>query len=122
MLYSAWIQIWGIDMHSDVERPYPVDYTHPTGEQAKIDFIWGDPKSMTPIGIIILIRYGESYVKLGEATGKWPTFGEANVRGIELAFQLVSLYVGLSGVLGRGVARKWRDSLKWKRSGAQHNR
>ena len=54
-----------------MERPYPVDYTHPTGEEAKIDFIWSDPPSMTPVGIIIWLKDGESYVKLGEAIGKW---------------------------------------------------
>jgi hypothetical protein len=87
-------------MHLGVERPYPMDYDHPNGEKAKIDFIWGDPKSMTPIGIIIFIKYGESDVKLGEATGRWPTFGEAKVRSLELAFQLVGFYVGISNVLG----------------------
>lgn len=86
-------------MHSGVERPYPMDYDHPNGEKAKIDFVWGDPESMTPIGIIILIKYRESYVKLGESTGKWSTFGEAKARGFELAFQLIGLYVGISNVL-----------------------
>ena len=47
-------------MHSDAARPYPVDYIHPTGEQAKIDFVWGDPKSVAPIGIVIWVKDGES--------------------------------------------------------------
>lgn len=78
-----------------------MDYTHPTGEEAKIDFIWSDPQSITPVGIIIWLKDGESYVKLGEATGKWESFREAKSRGIELAFKLISLYVGLTHALAR---------------------
>jgi hypothetical protein len=79
-----------IAMHLVVERPYPVDYIHPNGEQAKIDFIWGDPKSMAPIGITIWLRAGNDSVKLGEEMGEWRTFGEALRHGINLAFTWLS--------------------------------
>lgn len=72
-------------MHLVVERPYPVDYIHPNGEQAKIDFIWGDPKSMAPIGITIWLDAGSERVKLGEDMGEWNTFDEARRHGIALA-------------------------------------
>ena len=74
-------------MHLVVERPYPVDYIHPNGEQAKIDFIWGDPKSMSPIGITIWLKAGKDWVKLGEEMGEWCTYGEALRFGIAIANQ-----------------------------------
>ncbi|MGS0737258.1 hypothetical protein ACVBEG_11940 [Pseudomonas sp. GG8] len=92
-------------MHSDAARPYPVDYIHPTGEQARIDFTWGAPQKVAPIGIIIWVKDGEGYAKLGETTGEWQTFRDAKLHGIELASKLISLYAGLSDVLGWVEAR-----------------
>ena len=57
-------------MHVVVERLYPIDYVHPNGEKTKIDFIWGDPKSMSPVGITIWIKDENGYVKLGEEIGE----------------------------------------------------
>lgn len=74
-------------MHSNIERPYPVDYLHPNGDKAKIDFIWGDPNSMSPVGITIWIKDDNGYAKLGEEIGEWPTFGDAVRRGTDLAFR-----------------------------------
>jgi hypothetical protein len=74
-------------MHLVVERPYPVDYIHPNGSQAMIDFIWGDPKNLSPIGITIWLKTGEDRVKLGEEMGEWRTYGEALRFGIALANQ-----------------------------------
>jgi hypothetical protein len=74
-------------MHSNVERPYPVEYLHPNGDKAKIDFIWGDPNSMSPVGITIWIEDENGYAKLGDEIGEWPTFGDAMLRGTDLAFR-----------------------------------
>lgn len=77
-------------MHLGVERPHSVDYIHPNGEKAKIDFIWGDPKSMSPVGITIWIKDVNGYAKLGEEIGEWPTFADAMRRGIDLAYRWLS--------------------------------
>lgn len=72
-------------MHSIVERPYPFDFIHPNGEVAKIDFIWGHPLNMAPIGITISQTNGEKEVRIGEEVGNWLTFGEARSRAVVLA-------------------------------------
>ncbi|UVJ46361.1 hypothetical protein NVV94_13000 [Pseudomonas sp. LS1212] len=72
-------------MHVVMDRPLPVDYVHPSGEQAKIDFIWGEPNNAVPVVISIWLKTGETYVKLGMESDTWNTFGEARQRGIELA-------------------------------------
>ncbi|VVO36114.1 hypothetical protein [Pseudomonas fluorescens] len=77
-------------MHSNIERPYPVEYLHPNGDKAKIGFIWGDPDSTSPVGIIIWIKDENGYAKLGEEVGEWPTFGDAMRRGTDLAFRWLS--------------------------------
>lgn len=74
-----------ISMHLVVERPYPVDYIHPNGVQAKIDFIWGDPKNRSPVGIVIWLKEGDERVKLGEELGEWNSYGDALRFGIALA-------------------------------------
>lgn len=77
-------------MHLGVERPHPVDYIHPNGEVAKIDFIWGDSENMSPIGITIWLKDENGYAKLGEEIGEWPTFADAMRRGIDLAYRWLS--------------------------------
>lgn len=72
-------------MHSVTEREYPVDYVHSSGEQAKIDFIWGELGSLAPVGLTVWLKSGSHYVKLGEEVDSWSTFCEARRRGIELA-------------------------------------
>lgn len=72
-------------MYLVTDRTGPVDYVHPNGERATIDFLWGEPTSSAPIGIVILLKDGEKPIKLGEEIGTWSTFGEARRRGIELA-------------------------------------
>lgn len=72
-------------MHSIVERPYPISFTHPNGEVAKIDFIWGSPLSMAPIGITIWQTSGVAMNKIGEEGGNWLTFAEARARALVLA-------------------------------------
>jgi hypothetical protein len=58
-------------MHSIVERPYPISFTHPNGEVAKIDFIWQTS--------------GMALNKIGEEGGNWLTFAEARARALVLA-------------------------------------
>jgi hypothetical protein len=72
-------------MHRVVERPYPADYEHPSGVRARIDFVWGEPDSSIPVAISIWLNTGASFLKLGEESGTWESFGEARRRGIELA-------------------------------------
>ncbi|WP_223458239.1 MULTISPECIES: hypothetical protein [unclassified Pseudomonas] len=77
-------------MYLVVERPYPVDYVHPNGKQAKIDFMWGEASNSAPLSLTVWLKDGESFVRLGEESGIWKTFGDARRRGIELAVKLLS--------------------------------
>lgn len=80
-------------MHLVVERPYPVEYIHPNGVQATIDFMWGDPRNRSPVGIVIWLKKGKEQVKLGEELGEWNSYGDALRFGIALA----SIYLGRMG-------------------------
>jgi hypothetical protein len=76
-------------MDSATERPYPVDYVHPNGRKATIDFIWGEPDSSTPRVIIVWLNECGRYVRVGGESGTWKTFGDARRCGIELAARLL---------------------------------
>lgn len=72
-------------MYLVTDRPGPVYYIHSNGEQATIDFFWGEPANSTPIGVVILLKGEGKPIRLGEEIGTWSTFVEARCRGIELA-------------------------------------
>jgi hypothetical protein len=72
-------------MHSTVERPYPFTFNHPNGEIATIDFIWGHPLNMAPVGITIWQTNGDKRVRIGEEVGSWLTFADARSRALVLA-------------------------------------
>lgn len=76
-------------MRLATNRPGPVDYVHSSGEQATIDFFWGEASNAAPIGIVILLQGRDKPIKLGEEIGTWSTFGEARRRGIELAIRWI---------------------------------
>jgi len=77
-------------MHLAVKRPRAIDYLHPNGQEAKIDFMWGDEKSLCPTGITIWLRVGPRYINLGNEFGRWSTYGEATRYGISLAYEWLS--------------------------------
>ncbi|WP_166362504.1 hypothetical protein [Pseudomonas akapageensis] len=68
-----------------VERPYPVDFVHPNGKRAKIDFIWGMPDNPAPVGIRVWGREGHDDILLARESWSWKSFDEALRRGIRLA-------------------------------------
>lgn len=77
-------------MYSGDERPLPVDFIHPNGGRARIEFTWGDPKKNVPTEISVWIKVGESYVKLGKKSCEWNTFREAKIYGTDLALKYLS--------------------------------
>lgn len=74
-----------VEMNLLVERPYPVDYVHPNGRRAKIDFIWGKPDNPAPVGLRVWGRDGSNDVLLAKESWPWKSFDEAMRRGIRLA-------------------------------------
>ncbi len=67
------------------ERPYPVNYVHPNGNRAKIDFIWGAQNNPAPVGVCVWGKDGNEHVLLSKEDWPWSTFDEAMMRGIRLA-------------------------------------
>jgi hypothetical protein len=46
------------------ERPYPVNYVHPNGNRAKIDFIWGEQNNPAPVGLCVWGKDGDEHILL----------------------------------------------------------
>ncbi|MDR7109242.1 hypothetical protein [Pseudomonas frederiksbergensis] len=71
------------------EMPHPVDYVHPNGRKATIDFIWGERGSSTQRVIIVWLNECGRYTRIGEEFGVWITFDDARKCGIDLAAKLL---------------------------------
>lgn len=67
------------------ERPYPVNYVHPNGNRAKIDFIWGEQNNPAPVGLCVWGKDGDEHILLSQENWQWGTFDDAMMRGIRLA-------------------------------------
>lgn len=68
-----------------VDRPYPVDYVHPNGTEAKIDFIWGRSDDDVPVGVRVWVKDGADELQLVREHGSWKSYEEARRYGMELA-------------------------------------
>lgn len=72
-------------MSAMVDRPYPVDYVHPNGSKARVDFIWGRPSDDIPVGVRVWVQDGDDDLQLVKEFGNWSSFEEARKFGIDLA-------------------------------------
>ncbi|MEE5120416.1 hypothetical protein V2K50_11235 [Pseudomonas alliivorans] len=77
----------GVNMTMPVDRPYPVDYVHPNGKEAKVDFIWGRSNDDVPVGVRVWVQDGDDDLLLVKEAGNWSSFEEARQFGIDLAMK-----------------------------------
>lgn len=68
-----------------MERTNAVDYVHPNGKRAKINFIWGKPSNPAPVALRVWGREGENDILLAKENWPWSSFDEALRRGVGLA-------------------------------------
>lgn len=76
------------NMHLVVDRPRPINYVHPNGGEAVIDFAWGADTDSVPVEV--MVRVCGQIVRA--KTGHWSNFGEARRCGFDLANAWYSRY------------------------------
>jgi hypothetical protein len=72
-----------------VDRPHPVNYRHPTGREATIDFEWGDPGDPIPKGLRITLKHSADYVQNLHEVAIYKSFDDAKNQGIKLAENMI---------------------------------
>jgi hypothetical protein len=72
-----------------VDRPHPIDYVHPDGREAMIDFEWGDSGDPIPKGLRITVKYAEDNIHNFHEKAIYKSFEDARKQGIKLATNMI---------------------------------
>ncbi|VVO29565.1 hypothetical protein [Pseudomonas fluorescens] len=72
-----------------VDRPQPVNYQHPNGREATIDFEWADSGNPIPTGLRITVKHSADYVQNLHEVAKYKSFDDAKNQGIKLAKNMI---------------------------------
>lgn len=70
-------------------RPYAVNYVHPNGREAMIDFEWGDPDDPIPKGLRISVKYSEDNIQNLHEKALYKSFDDAKSQGLKLAANMI---------------------------------
>lgn len=72
-----------------VDRPQPINYVHPNGREAMIDFEWGDSGDPIPKGLRITVKYSEDNVQNLHEKAIYKSFEDAKSQGVKLATNMI---------------------------------
>ena len=72
-----------------VDREWPVDYEHPDGTKAKIDFGWGADSDPVPRELRIEVLTTDGMLHRFDEKAIWNSFAAAVQRGKEIVDQFV---------------------------------
>ena len=72
-----------------VDRPSPIDYIHPDGREAMIDFEWGDPADPIPKGLRITVKYAVDNIHNFHEKAIYKSFEDARKQGVKLATTMI---------------------------------
>ncbi|MNB98847.1 hypothetical protein D3C76_344920 [compost metagenome] len=70
------------------DRPYPMEYIHPNGMTAKIQYRWGEGDPTFPIGLRIELDL-KSYRQVLEETATYCNLDELKSHSLRLAKELI---------------------------------
>ena len=68
-----------------------INYVHPDGVKAKIDFIWGAKVDPVPKGLRITIKFAGKKIHILQDEAVYSSFEEAKKQGIKLAARVFDL-------------------------------
>lgn len=74
-------------MNMPVDRPCPVDYIHPDGTKAKIDFQWGAADNPIPRGI--RVTFDDPDLPGIHEEEVYASYEEARARGIKMTIEWI---------------------------------
>lgn len=72
-----------------VDRPHSISFVHRNGEEAMIDFEWGDSNDPIPKGLRITVKYSEDYIQNLHEKAIYKSFEDAKSQGIQLATKMI---------------------------------
>jgi hypothetical protein len=72
-----------------VDRPHSINYVHPNGREAMIDFEWGDPDDPIPEGLRITVKYAEDNIHNLHEKALYKSVEDAKKQGIKLATNMI---------------------------------
>lgn len=78
-------------MRARVEQVSTVDYVHPDGVTAKIDFIWGAADDPVPKGLRITVKLADRKIHILREKAVYRSFDEAKKQGIKLAAGVIDV-------------------------------